>query len=68
VARFSKLQVITRVESPFDRRTGMARVRVDTAGAARSEHSIDIPFLPAETASELAATLSARAAETAFRW
>jgi putative membrane protein len=68
VARFSKLQVITRVESPFDRRTGMARVRVDTAGAARSEHSIDIPFLPAETASELAATLSTRAAETAFRW
>lgn len=68
VARFSKLQVITRVESPFDRRMGMARVRVDTAGATSSEHTIDIPFLPTETATELAAILSARAAETAFRW
>jgi putative membrane protein len=67
-ARFSKIQVITRTESPFDRRTGMARVSVDTAGAVNSEHTIDIPFLPAETATTLAATLSARAAETAFRW
>jgi putative membrane protein len=68
VARFSKLQVITRAESPFDRRTGMARVRVDTAGATSSEHTIDIPFLPAETATTLAATLSGRAAATAFKW
>ena len=68
VARFSKVQVVTRVESPFDRRTGMARVKVDTAGAANNEHAIDIPFLPAETATSLAATLSARAAETSFRW
>ncbi|MGB2716359.1 MAG: PH domain-containing protein [Vicinamibacterales bacterium] len=67
-ARFSKIQVVTRVESPFDRRTGMARVKVDTAGAATSEHRIDVPFLPAETATALATTLSARAAETAFRW
>lgn len=67
-ARFSKIQVITRVETPFDRRTGMARVTVDTAGAAHSEHTIDIPFLPADTATNLAMTLSARAAETAFRW
>ena len=68
VARFSKVQVVTRVESPFDRRTGMARVKVDTAGAANHEHAIDIPFLPADTATSLAATLSARAAETSFRW
>jgi len=68
VARFSKVQVVTRVESPFDRRTGMARVKVDTAGAANHEHAIDIPFLPAETATSLAAALSARAAETSFRW
>ena len=68
VARFSKIQVITRVESPFDRRTGMARVKVDTAGAAGNEHTIDIPFLPAAAATSLATTLSARAAETAFRW
>ena len=68
LARFSKVQVVTRVESPFDRRTGMARVKVDTAGAATNEHTIDIPFLASDTATSLAATLAARAAETAFRW
>jgi uncharacterized membrane protein YdbT with pleckstrin-like domain len=68
IARFAKIQVVTRRESPFDRRTGMARVTVDTAGAASSEHTIDIPFLPADTATSLAATLSAHAAATAFKW
>jgi putative membrane protein len=68
MARFAKIQVVTRRESPFDRRTGMARVTVDTAGATSSEHAIDIPFLRAETATSLAATLAARAAATAFKW
>ena len=68
VARFSKIQVVMRLESPFDRRTGMAMVKVDTAGAANAEHSVAIPFLPAETATALASTLDDRAAETAFRW
>ena len=43
-------------------------VKVDTAGAANAEHSVAIPFLPAETATALASTLDDRAAETAFRW
>lgn len=68
VARFSKIQAVTRHESPFDRRLGMATVKVDTAGAARAEHSVDIPFLGAETATTLASTLYAQAAQTAFRW
>jgi membrane protein YdbS with pleckstrin-like domain len=68
VARFSKIQVVMRLESPFDRRTGMAGVRVDTAGAAHAEHIVAIPFLAAETATTLASTLEDRAAETAFRW
>lgn len=68
VARFSKIQVVTRLESPFDRRTGMATVKVDTAGAAGAEHSVEIPFLGAETATTLASTLDAHAAQTAFRW
>lgn len=67
IARFSKIQVVSRVESPFDRRTGMARVAADTAGAD-SDRRIDIPFLPAETATWLAGTLGAAAARTAFRW
>jgi len=68
VARFAKIQVVTRAASPFDRRTGMASVKVDTAGAANAEHAVEIPFLPSETASTLTATLYAHAAQTAFRW
>jgi putative membrane protein len=68
VARFSKIQVVTQRESPFDRRTGMASVSVDTAGAAVGAHAVAIPFLATRTAGELSATLSHHAAQTAFRW
>jgi putative membrane protein len=68
IARFSKIQVVTRLESPFDRRLGMATVQVDTAGTADAAHSVAIPFLPASTATGLASTLHAQAAQTAFRW
>jgi putative membrane protein len=66
VARLSRIQVVTRDESPFDRRTGMARVRVDTA--ASGSHRVDIPFLPQEVATLLYSRLAAAAAATAFRW
>jgi putative membrane protein len=64
IARVSKIQVVTSVESPFDRRTSMARVRVDTAGA--SSHRIDIPYLGRAAAEELHRTLACRAASTVF--
>ena len=41
---------------------------VDTAGAASATTRVEIPFLAAETAATLAATLYAHAAQTAFRW
>ena len=67
IARFAKVQAVTRKESPFDRRTGMARVAVDTAGADGNRR-IDIPFLPAATATWLADALGVAAARTPFRW
>jgi putative membrane protein len=68
VARFTKIQAVSLHESPFDRRHGMARVRVDTAGAGGTSHRVDIPYLPRETARALRETLARRAAETAFQW
>ena len=68
VARHAKIQAVVLVQSPFDRRTGMARVRVDTAGASNSAHSVDIPYLPREIARNLYASLVAEAARTTFRW
>jgi putative membrane protein len=68
IARCDKVQAVARTESPFDRRAGMAGVRVDTAGGGELSHRVDIPYLARQTADELAALLSARAARTAFRW
>lgn len=66
--RFSQIQAVTLRESPFDRRTGMASVRVDTAGAAELSLGVDIPYLPRETARELCDLLASQAGRTAFRW
>lgn len=68
VARFSKMQIVALHRSPFDRRTGMSRLRVDTAGAARESDRIDIPYLPAAVARDLHERLSIEASGTRFQW
>lgn len=66
IARVAKVQAVTHYESPFDRRTAMGRVRIDTAGAG--VHRIDIPYLPDDVARALHLRLASGAATTAFRW
>ena len=66
VARVARIQTITQLESPFDRRAMMARVRVDTAGSGARSHRVDIPYLARETARALHHRLAAQAANTAF--
>lgn len=68
IARCSKIQVMTMTESPFDRRHGMAGVRIDTAGAGSAGHGLAIPYLPRAEARGIFDRLSAEAAQTAFRW
>ena len=63
----ARIQAVGRHESPFDRRHGMARVRVDTAGASEA-FRVDVPYLGRDTASDLHRRLAAAAAGTAFRW
>jgi uncharacterized membrane protein YdbT with pleckstrin-like domain len=67
VARVAKIQAVSLFESPFDRRSAMARVRVDTAGAGQTSHRVDIPFLARGAASALHDRLAMQAANTAFR-
>jgi putative membrane protein len=45
LVRASRVQVVSLIRSPFDRRWGMARVHVDTAGAAGGGHHVRIPWL-----------------------
>lgn len=67
VARYTKIQAVATAESPFDRRAGMARVRVDTA-AASSSGVLEIPYLGADVARALTDQLAAEAARTTLRW
>jgi uncharacterized membrane protein YdbT with pleckstrin-like domain len=67
VVRFAKIQTVTLHHSPFDRRTGMARVHVDTAGASEGS-AINIPYVPREAATTLYARLSSEAAQRQFTW
>ena len=68
IVRYGKIQTVERGETPFDRRNGMASVRVDTAGAERIGHTIHIPFLDAAVATVVARRLSDEASLHAFRW
>lgn len=68
VARFSKIQVVSLGETPFDRRYRMASIDVDTAGTGDLSNRIGISYLARHTADELRQFLSARAAQTSFRW
>ena len=68
IARFSKMQTVALHRSPFERRTRMARIRVDTAGATSEANRIDIPYIPEGTASDLHARLAVEAANTRFQW
>lgn len=68
VLRYAKMQNVTLLESPFDRRAGMATLEVDTAGRSNADHRVRLPYLAADEAEALRAALARRAAETVFRW
>ena len=64
----ARIQAVRRIETPFDRRTKMGRVRVDTAGAGPVSHRVDIPYLSRDVSFALHDRLAAGAAASAFRW
>jgi putative membrane protein len=68
VAPLTKVQVVSRSQSPFDRRHHMATVFADTAGRAHEGYAIRIPYLAVDVAATLAHELSSAAARTSFKW
>ena len=68
VAPLTKVQAVSRRQTPFDRRHRMATVFADTAGRSQGDYAIRIPYLPAPVAASLSQHLSAAAARTSFRW
>ena len=68
IVRYAKIQTVSQRETPFDRRNGMASVRVDTAGAEKVGYTIDIPYLERDTATDIARRLYAECSGREFRW
>lgn len=68
IVPLARIQTVGLVESPFDRRHGMASVRIDTAGAGAGGYTIAIPYLEKTVAAEVARRLYAEAGQRAFRW
>lgn len=68
VAPLTKVQVVSRHQSPFDRRHRMTTVFADTAGRTLGDYAIRIPYLATPVAAALAEQLSSAAARTSFRW
>ena len=68
LVRYSKVQTVERAETPFDRRSGMASVRIDTAGAERIGHTINIPFLESSAATAVSQRLHDEVSRREFRW
>jgi putative membrane protein len=68
IVRFAKIQTVSVVQTPFDRRHDMARISIDTAGAGKAGHRVAVPFLPRQVALELHDRLATEAARRSFRW
>jgi putative membrane protein len=68
IAPYARVQAVGLRESPFDRRSRMASVRVDTAGAGDLSHRVAIPYLDRADADRLWRALTHEAAARSFRW
>lgn len=67
-AEIDKLQVLRLRRSPLDRRTGMASLWLDTAGAGSFAPPLRIRFMSLDQASALQARLSVDIARRPLRW
>lgn len=67
-AQIDKLQGLQLLQSPFDRRHGMATLLADTAGANPFGHGLELRYLPEAEARALHARLGAQVARSTLRW
>lgn len=66
--RLSKIQTVQVKESLFDRRYGMAKLEVDTAGAMVGAHHVEIPYIMLEDALQIQNKLVHRVSNKQFVW
>jgi putative membrane protein len=67
-AEIARLQGLQLVQSPFDRRRGMASLVADTAGASPFGHRLELRNLPEAQARALYERVGAQIARSTLRW
>jgi putative membrane protein len=67
-AEIGKLQGLQLLQSPFDRRRGMATLIADTAGASPLGHRLELHYLPVDIARQVHDRVGAQVARSALRW
>ena len=68
IVPYSRMQAIKVTQSPFDRRYGMACLRVDAVLVVGRPYAMRIPYLAVDAARALAARLNGEMAGRSFEW
>ncbi|WP_162846797.1 PH domain-containing protein [Marinicella litoralis] len=68
LVKIAKIQNISYLQTPFDRRNKMARLTVDTAGSNPVTQEINLHYIDVEKADKLMAKLSDKVSESKFVW
>jgi putative membrane protein len=68
VVKIGKIQNISCLQTPFDRRNGMARLTVDTAGSNPVTQDINIHYIDQQTVLQLAGRLANQVSQVKFVW
>ncbi|MGJ8662455.1 MAG: PH domain-containing protein [Marinicella sp.] len=68
IVKIAKIQNISVMQTPFDRRNKMARITVDTAGSNPVTQDINIHYLNTEKINSLMRFLSTKVSQSKFVW
>ncbi|MFC3195401.1 PH domain-containing protein [Marinicella sediminis] len=68
VVRIGKIQNVSYLQTPFDRRNGMARLTVDTAGSNPVTQDINVHYLNQDKVSHLVQQLTEQVSQVKFIW
>jgi len=68
IVKIGKIQNITYLQTPFDRRNHMARIAVDTAGANIATQNLNIHYVNTDKVNGLMQHLSTQVSQSKFVW
>ncbi len=68
IVKIAKIQNISYMQTPFDRRNHMARLTVDTAGSNPVTQEINLHYIDEEKIKSLMAKLSTQVSQSKFVW